>query len=209
MRYLVIVLLTVFSFAELQGSSAQCHAYFSSQDALESCLVDLIDQEEKSIKVAIYQLTHYSIAKALIRAKKRGVRVEVLIDPASIRARSSVKRLVENSVSVSVWDYQLSTSVRKPLKRMKPLMHDKFVIFGEDLVWTGSFNFTNNGAMRNQENAVTIKNREIARQFNNHFLHMKERESRPFAEYMTLYPKKGKERKSPTRYAERDFGGSK
>ncbi len=37
------------------------------------------------------------------------------------------------------------------------LMHNKFAVFDDDLVWTGSTNFTNNGFNRNNNNVLWIK----------------------------------------------------
>ncbi len=168
-----------------------CKVYFSPKDHLADRLIELIDKEDKSIKVAAYSLTHLGIAKALIEAKKRGVAVEILVDPFSIKARASLRRLVEAKVPLFVWDKGMQMNVDK----RKGLMHDKFCIFGDHLVWTGSFNFTYDANARHQENAVTIENREIAMQYLNQFSYMKLYESRAFQDFIVLYPKKKRAKK--------------
>lgn len=138
-------------------------------------------------------MTHLGIAKALEQAKARGVAVEVLVDPFSVKAHSSIKRISEAKIPLFVWDQ----GIRMGAVRRRALMHDKFCIFGDHTVWTGSFNFTNDAHLRHQENAVTIANKEIAATYLAQFAHMKLYESRPYLEYLTLYPKKT--RKKPVK----------
>ncbi len=168
------------------GEPVECKAFFSPKDRLADRLVELINREKTSVKVAVYAMTHLGIAKALVAAKERGVSVEVIVDPFSVKIRSAIHRLIESGVPLFVWDRGIQMGV----SGRKGLMHDKFCIFGEGLVWTGSFNFTNDANLRHQENAVTLEGREIAQQYLGQFSHMKLYESRPYQEYITLYPKK-------------------
>ncbi|NGX38463.1 MAG: Phospholipase D [Chlamydiae bacterium] len=173
------------------GEQADCKVYFSPKDQLADRLIELINKEEKSIKVAIYSMTHLGIAKALSRAKGRGVAIEVIVDPFSVKAHSSVNQLSEDKVPLFVWDQGIRFGERK----RKALMHDKFCIFGDHLVWTGSFNFTNDAHLRHQENAVVIDSRELTQKYLMQFSHMKLYECRAYQEYLTLYPKKKRTKK--------------
>lgn len=170
----------------LLAEQADCKVFFSPKDQLADRLIEMIEREQKTIKVAIYSMTHLGIAKALIEAKKRGVAIEVLVDPFSVKNRSSMTRLIEAKVPLFVWDQ----GVRMAEGRRKGLMHDKFCIFGDHLVWTGSFNFTNDADLKHQENAVAIDSREVAQKYLVQFDHMKLYESRPYHEFLALYPKK-------------------
>ena len=60
------------------GSAAQ--AYFSPEDDLRSLLIDLIRQETKSLRIAMYTLTEKAISMALIAAHKKGILVECVVD---------------------------------------------------------------------------------------------------------------------------------
>lgn len=171
----------------LMAQPADCTAYFSPKDQLAMKLIDLIDEEEKNIKVAIYCMTHLGIAKALIRAQERGVAIEVLVDPFSVKVRSSIHRLAKAKIPLYVWDKAIRMGGQSA---GKSLMHDKFCIFGDHLVWTGSFNFTNRANKNHQENAVVIESKEIAQSYLEQFHHMKLYESRPLQEYQALHPKK-------------------
>jgi phosphatidylserine/phosphatidylglycerophosphate/cardiolipin synthase-like enzyme len=51
----------------------------------------------------------------------------------------------------------------------EPLMHHKFVVADQSEVWTGSMNFTVNGAYRNNNNLLRIKSQEIADNYRREF----------------------------------------
>ncbi len=175
----------------MPGAPASCEAYFSETDQLATRLMEYIDHEKSSIKMAIYSITHREIATALVRAKERGVEVEVLIDPFSVKRHASINALLKGKVPLFVWDHKLSRT-QGARKGGHPLMHDKFCIFGRHLVWTGSLNFTYASTTSHRENAVAIGSLEIAGKYLDRFAHMKLYESRPYQEYLAYYPKKGK-----------------
>lgn len=178
---------------------SRCEVYFSPQDHLAERLVRLIEKEEKSIRVAIYSITHAKIARALGQAKERGVLVEIIVDPTSSKSKSPLHRLAKNQVPLYVWDPP-ATILGKSGKAKKGLMHDKFCIFGAHTVWTGSFNFTYDAESRNEENVVVLDAPEIAKKYLEHFEEIKVRQCRPFVEYLSLYPKKKSRKNTPLAY---------
>jgi cardiolipin hydrolase len=194
LRVLCVFLLG-FSFIDsLFSSDAQCEVYFSPKDHLAERLIQLIQQEKKSVKVAVFCVTHPGITKALIEAWERGVKVEVIVDPFSVKVRSCVHRLAKANVPLFVWDPSLNLqgkSFKGSKKRNKePIMHDKFCVLGESITWTGSFNFTQDGNLRNEENAVIIESSEVAKKYLEHFGEIKVYGCRPFGEYLAFHPKK-------------------
>lgn len=177
--------------------SVDCEVYFSPQDHLAERLIGLIDKEQKSIKVAIYSITHGKIARALQQAAERGVLVELVIDPNSTKLKSPIHRL--SNMGIYVWDPP-ATFVGKSNKAKKGLMHDKFCIFGDHLVWTGSFNFTYDAEGRNEENVVILDSLQAAKKYKEHFDEIKIRQCRKLVEYMALYPKKKSRKNNPLAY---------
>lgn len=150
-----------------ESLSAPAHAYFSPDDHLADHLIGMIDKENKSIKMAMYVLTHRGIAQALGKAKKRGVEIEVIADPFSAKRHSALSILMKAGISVWIWDPPLEKDEKKPL------MHDKFCVFGKKMVWTGSFNCTYDADVRNQENAIVFENPELALRFEERFNQIK------------------------------------
>lgn len=193
-----VLCLLILLFPKLLFShEADCTVYFSHNEQLAERLIGLIDKEEKSIKMAVFCLTHVGIAKALIRARDRGAQIEVLVDPFSIKTRSSIQRLFEANIPLYVWDQQMVLSPR----RGRAKMHDNFCILGEKSVWTGSFTPTMHASKRNQDNVVVIESKEVAMQYLDEFSHLKNYQARPFQEYLSLHPKKERAKKSSARYA--------
>lgn len=183
----------------LGAESATCEVYFSPRDHVTDRLIALIDQETKSIKMAIYSITNTRVVRALERAHNRGVHVEVVVDPYSVKAKSPLLHLVKSKVPLYVWDPPISYTA-KTGKPVKALMHDKFSIFGSRLVWTGSFNFTYTADAHNEENVLTVDNEGIARKYLDHFNEIKIRGCRPFAEYQAIHPKKKSRKNNPLGY---------
>jgi phosphatidylserine/phosphatidylglycerophosphate/cardiolipin synthase-like enzyme len=159
---------------------------FSPKDHIAEELIKLIQKEQKSIKAAVYCLMHRGIAKALIDAHERGVHVEVIIDPYSLKSRSPVKKMHEANVPLFIWNPSVPTTQAKNARKVKkhrPLMHDKFCILGNNLVWTGSFNFTFEGTQANRENVIVLENKEIASRYLEEFEHLKREGCQGFSEY--------------------------
>lgn len=182
---LLFVFLPILTFSQLGEDKSQVKLYFSPQDHLADHLISYIEKESKSIHVAVYCLTHRGISEALVKAKKRGVEVEVIVDPFSVKARSPVVRLAGSGIPVYVWDPGFD-----PAKRKKaPIMHDKFCIFGGKSVWTGSFNFTYEADTVNRENALYLEEPEHAKKFLDQFRSMKNKGCTRYEEYLTAHPK--------------------
>lgn len=157
---------------------------FSPQDHVADELISMINKEKKSIKAAVFCLMHRGISNALIQAHKRGVNVEIIVDPFSVKTRSPVRRIALANVPVYVWNpTTLLKANGEKQKRRKPLMHDKFCIFGDQRVWTGSFNFTFEAATRNRENVVVLENETIARLFLEEFEKLKVEGCMPYFEF--------------------------
>ena len=186
-------IITLFCGVSLQGAliTDQASVYFSPEDCLEKRLIELIDEEDKSILLAIYCITHREIGEALIRAKKRGADVQVIVDKYSIKMKSPLAKMVDAGISISVWDSKSSSSKKKD----GALMHNKFCVFGSQTVWTGSFNFTYRASRVHQENVIVIKNPEIANEYRKQFGNIKMRGCLPFSSYITYHAHKPSHKK--------------
>jgi len=131
--------------------------YFSPQDSLYPHLVYLIQQAKKSIDAAFYKIELKEVSRALIEAHKRGVRVRVITDDStSWNSKSHFSSLYEFGII-------------KRDKDPESLMHHKFCIIDEEIVWTGSFNPTPNGAFKENNNVVIIKSSSLAANFGEEF----------------------------------------
>ena len=149
-------------------------AFFSPDDNVQEILVQLIDQEKKSIKIAIFSFTDGKIAQALIEAARRGVQVEIIVDASGLRDKfSKIELLKGHNIKVTVYDPKNNTVYNN-------IMHHKFVIFennvaSKSLLWTGSYNFTKSATMNNQENVLVLDEMHLIQKYAHQFELIKER----------------------------------
>ena len=178
------------AFSVAQRASAE--VYFSPDDQVDRKLIELIEQERKSIRMAVYCLTHRAIGQALIDAKKRGVDVEVIVDRFSVKTRSPLAKMIQGGIPIYVWN-----SERQKKKRMqRSLMHNKYCIFGNDIVWSGSLNFTQEGPRIHQENVLILRDEDLALAYKMQFDKIKWRSCTPYAAYVAYQPKRQYKRAS-------------
>ncbi len=184
----MVILSIALCFASaLHAKPAEVEVLFSSKARLDHHLIDLIDKEERSIRLAVYHFTHKEIADALIRAKNRGVDVELLIDPISIKRRSPLHRLHKAKIPIFVWQ-----QASKQTNKYPAAMHNKFCVFSGSTVWTGSFNFTYDGSARHKENVVVLKEESVARDFIEEFNQIKDVHCILFHEEMSSPQRSGR-----------------
>lgn len=126
--------------------------FFTRKDHPDKELIQRINEENNSLDIAIYSLTHTGIVNAVIDAKKRGIKVRVVTDrdQASSSEQSTLLRQLE------------AAGIPVKANHHKGLMHDKFTVFHHEMVATGSFNYTFSASNTNDENLLFIKNKTIA-----------------------------------------------
>lgn len=129
---------------------ANCIVYFSPGDPCEQKIIEKIRNAKKEILVQSYSFTSIEIANALIQAHQKGVRVVCIIDHSQ-----------ENKMLVLKLAQALPVYIDKPIG----IAHNKVMIIDDEVVLTGSYNFTNAAKSRNVENSVHITSAEIAKEF--------------------------------------------
>lgn len=94
---------------------------------------------------------HPPIAKALLSAFKRGVKIEVILDKSQRTAKYSSATFLAN--------------VRIPtfIDDKHAIAHNKIMIIDAMTVITGSFNFTKAAEERNAENLLVLRSKELAK----------------------------------------------
>ena len=110
-----------------------------------------IENAATSIDIAAYDINLQSITDALLAASLRGVQVRVVTDSDNL-ARSPVAQL--RSVGITVTCDERSA-----------LMHDKFIVVDGTIMFTGSWNPTDNDTWRNNNNLLRITAPPIVQNF--------------------------------------------
>ena len=149
-----------------QNDGIKINAYFSQTSGnyyegggIDALLIDDYNQAKEEILVAIYAMTNDRIRDALIAAHHRGVDVKVYTDDGELFSED-MKVLKKAGISV--------LSDEDP----SALMHDKFSIIDQKIVWSGSCNYTYYAFYRNNENLVKITGSKVAKVYRQEFFEL-------------------------------------
>ena len=131
--------------------------HFPPYDDSHKPIISLYDNAEKYIHLAIYSLTRDEFADALVRAHKRGIEVEVLIDKGQALDRKADDKMLE--------------AAGIGLRRSKGdgSMLNKFAVIDGIIVYTGSYNHSDRAIAKNDENCIIITDRETAQKYEDQF----------------------------------------
>jgi phosphatidylserine/phosphatidylglycerophosphate/cardiolipin synthase-like enzyme len=119
---------------------------FSPDQGSLDLVIKAIDSARVSIDVAAYSFTSKPIAGALLKASRRGVRVQVVADAEA------------NSRKYSAAQYLANSGVPVRLDSHYKIMHNKFMVIDGDTLETGSFNYTAAAVKSNAENVLVLRN---------------------------------------------------
>lgn len=134
-------------------------------------LLENINNAQKSIDFAIYGLGNIpKIQNALIEAQARGVKVRYVIDNNS--NKENVYKLT-SLLNEKILDYKTDYIEGETKKFNDFIMHNKFFIFDESIVWTGSANVSETDLSGfNANNVIVINSKEIANIYKKEFEQM-------------------------------------
>ena len=137
--------------------------WFSPNGGCTEAIVSEISMAQKSIRVQAYSFTSEPIANALIKAYKRGLDVEIILDRSQESERYSQLREVKRAGIPTFIDAKHA------------IAHNKIMIIDERVVITGSFNFTKGAEEKNAENLLIIKgNSDLTQKYVQNYLQHKQ-----------------------------------
>lgn len=117
----------------------------------QQLIIKELDASKHSIFVQAYSFTDPQITDALIRAKKRNVDINILLDKSNARNRL-LPLLLNNDINVHI-------------DAPSGIAHNKIIIIDEKVLITGSYNFSKAAYRRNTENLLIIRNTEMIEQY--------------------------------------------
>ncbi len=128
-------------------------AFFSPEDDVEKIICSNISKAEHSIRFMAFSFTSPAVSELMIEKFHKGIEVSGVFERKGAYTKHSefIKMKLEGL----------------PVKvdRNRFQMHHKVIIIDDYRVITGSYNFSRNAALRNDENILIIDNREIAKQY--------------------------------------------
>lgn len=107
-------------------------------------IIKEIDQAKQTILVQAYSFTSAPIAKAILEASKRGVKVQVILDKS------------QKTQKYSSVDFFVHTGVPTYIDSQHAIAHNKIIIIDSSTLITGSFNFTKAAQEKNAENLLVL-----------------------------------------------------
>jgi len=135
------------------------------QISMAGRLIDKINAAQNSIHIAAFEFGLTPVADALIAARQRGVDVRwVTDDEHGIEADEEPDR------GQFALLQQAGIEVRADTR--SALMHNKFFIFDNQIVWTGSTNITENSVFKQDNNTIVIHSPAVAAIYEREFQEM-------------------------------------
>lgn len=119
---------------------------FSPGGGATKAIINAILEARKSVLVSAYSFTSDKIAKALLDAKERHVKVMVILDKSQMTQRYSSASFFINQ----------GFDIRIDIKHA--IYHNKVMIIDDKTIITGSFNFTKAAETKNAENVIIVRN---------------------------------------------------
>jgi len=151
------------AFAKVEPAAAvapksDIKAYFSPNGGCTDAIVAQLDAAKVSVDVQAYSFTSAPIAKAVVDAKDRGVKVRVILDKSQETEKYSSLTFLHNA-GVPTW-----------VDHKHAIAHNKIMIIDGKTLLTGSFNFTKAAEQSNAENLLVIReNAELIAAYQKNF----------------------------------------
>lgn len=150
--FLAFLLLT-FPLSLLAEEKATCpiSVYFSPHGGCTDAIIRELNSAKSSILVQAHVFTSAPIAKGLLNAHKRKIKVEVILDKINI---------AKKSYSAATFFFNQGIPVR--IDSAHAIARNKIMIIDGESVITGSFNFTKAAEENNAENLLIIHDKKVA-----------------------------------------------
>ncbi|MTI22312.1 phospholipase [Fulvivirga sp. RKSG066] len=144
-----------------------------ADDNLEQVIVNFIDGAKSRLDIAVQELESKPIAEALIRARKRKLRMRIVTEHDYLRVTRAREdpwlsggtheenRLIHLAILRSNIDIKSDFNTN--------IFHQKFIIRDSSSILTGSTNFTPTGTHKNLNHVVIVHDKKVAKIFNNEF----------------------------------------
>ena len=139
--------------ANITLNNTPAQIYFSPKGGCTEAIVNEISHAKSEIYVQAYSFTSVSIAKALVDAHKRGIKVEAILDKSQKKEKYTSATFLNNS------------GIPTYIDSKHAIAHNKIMVIDKETVITGSFNFTKAAEEKNAENLLILKNKEMASQY--------------------------------------------
>ena len=131
----------------------QVQVCFSPKGRCTEAIIHEIDRAKSEILIQAYSFTSAPIAKSLVTAHKRGVKVQAILDKS------------QRSEKYTSAAFLFNAGIPTYIDSKHAIAHNKVMIIDHTKVITGSFNFTKAAEEKNAENLLIIPSSELAKSY--------------------------------------------
>jgi len=148
-------------YEQIKTEDSVISVYFSPKsNTYEEGIKELLQNAKEYIFVPIFYLTHKELSHELIRAKKRGVNVKIILDASAAGNKYSMHKTLRGE------------GIEVKVENFGGKMHCKSMVIDDSHIISGSMNFTKAGNSTNDENTLVIQNSALAIKYKNYFLEL-------------------------------------
>jgi hypothetical protein len=126
-------------------SSARIAVYFSPNGGATEAVVRELTAAQTQVLMQAYSFTSAPIAKALVEAHQRGVKILAVLDKSNETDKYSAATFLSNA------------GIQPRIDDKHAIAHSKVMVIDSATIITGSFNFTKAAEEKNAENLLVIK----------------------------------------------------
>jgi phosphatidylserine/phosphatidylglycerophosphate/cardiolipin synthase-like enzyme len=128
--------------------------FFSPSDRPSSRLKELLSEARQSIYFLAFSFTSDTLGKAIVERAKAGVTVAGVMEASQVESNTGTE-----------WDRFQKAGLDVRQDGNPKNMHHKVIIIDEQIVVTGSYNFSANAERTNDENLLIIHDAGLAQQY--------------------------------------------
>ena len=158
---LIIVLVAFFSDIFLLHSNKDSNiqpdikVFFTPGTDCEQNIIKEINKA-KTIDIAVYSISNQNIVDSIITAKKNGAKIRIITDRTQAKGKGSLTDTLRNA------------GIPVLTNKGHKIEHNKFAVFDNNYIVSGSYNWTTNATKYNSENCNFFNqpNKEYSKRFN-------------------------------------------
>ncbi|PYJ86184.1 MAG: phospholipase D family protein [Verrucomicrobia bacterium] len=136
-----------------RAAPATVQVFFSPKGGCTEAVIDALTKARSTVLVQAYSFTSAPIAKALVDAHRRGVKIQVILDKSNATDKYSAATFTQNAGIPTFIDDRHA------------IAHNKIMVIDGQTVLTGSFNFTKAAEENNAENLLVIDDAALAAKY--------------------------------------------
>ena len=128
--------------------------FFTPGVECENNIIERINRSKK-IDIAVYSITNPNITNAIIAAYNRGTDIRIITDRVQAKGKKSLIETIKKA------------GIPVLTNKKHKIEHNKFAVFDDKNIVSGSYNWTTNASMYNSENCIFFNqpNKEYSHRF--------------------------------------------